>query len=48
MGDTGVSEVGLREEVRVRWHSLRILGIEDEGSRDGRPNEKMAVKILEA
>lgn len=35
-------------EIRVRWHSLRIRGIEDAGSSAGTQNAWMAVKMLEA
>lgn len=39
VGDAGISDVEVREDVSVRWHSFSILGIEDEASRDGRPIE---------
>ncbi len=35
-------------EVSVRWHSLSMAGMDEEGKRHGRPKEWIEVKMLDA
>jgi hypothetical protein len=48
LGDGGGKRFVFGDEVSVRWHSLRSVGIEDAGKMAGRENACIELKIFEA